>query len=81
MLSKSQANVAADVLIEANKPTSIKKTTPYKLYKYRAIGGVSGLFITLIISPFFDFNLLPYTIVFIGAGVFFGERLARQCAK
>ena len=75
MLTKDQANVAADALIEANKsPPPKPKKDNFELYKYRVLGGIIGLLVAVVLSAVFD-TTISYMLIFTVAGMFIGERI------
>ena len=75
MLTKEQASAAADVLIETNKSLPPKpKKTPYEFYKQRAVGGIIGLLVAVILNSIFD-NKFSYALIFIVSGMLIGERI------
>lgn len=83
MLTKDQANTAADVLLEANKSTPPVRHAQRTLFdiKCRVIGAISGLVTAFIICQLFDVKILMYGVVFIVVGSSLGERIGKWHSK
>lgn len=78
MLTKDQANAAADVLLEANKSAPQVKRKAFKNVKFRAIGGILGLVIAFAISQAFDVKFLMIGVISMTTGTLLGERIGKR---
>lgn len=83
MLTKDQANTAADVLLEANKSTPPVRHAQQTLYDLtcRVIGLTTGLAAALVISQVFNVKFLMIGIIFTTTGAMLGSLIGNRLQK